>query len=140
MSFKDCLQDSLDCILSVRDDIGATIQPSFIVTRTWSGDRVGDGHFTDETCQILPSPEIVDLSHDLRVQNGGTYKSGDLILKTINKQTYPEEMLRTDTGKETVEKFIKVGTHFYRTVHIKEKLLTHEIHITKVSQDETERY
>ena len=138
MSLKDCLGTSLDCILGIRDDIGADIQPVYLVTRTWSGDRVGDGYFTDEECKI-PTPEIVDLSHDVRVQRGGAYKSGDLILKTINKATYTEEALRTDTGEDDIEKFIKVGQHYYRTVHIKEKFLTYDIHITKVAQDETER-
>lgn len=138
MSLKDCLGDALDCITSIRDDIGAGIQPVFIVTRTWSGHRVGDGFFTDEECKI-ETPEIMDLSHDIRVQRGGAYEAGDLILKTINKQKYSEEQLRTDTGEETVEKFIKVGPHYYRTVHIKEKFLTYDIHITKVALDEVER-
>lgn len=136
---RDCFLDSLDAITSVRDDIGANIQDSFIVTRTWSGERVGDGTFTDHTIQILPSPYMLDLSHDVRIQRGGSYESGDLILRTINKARYTEEDLRTDTNEETVEKFIKVGDHFYRTKHIKEKFITFEIHISKVAEDETER-
>lgn len=136
---KDCLLDSLDCVLSVREDMGAQLADSFLITRTWSGSRVGDGTFKDTSTPLSPAPEIVDLSHDLRVQMNGTYKSGDLILKSISQKKYSEDDLRTDTGVKNVEKFIKVGPHFYRTVHVRQRLVTWDLHITKVSQDETER-
>jgi len=139
MSVRDCIGDSLDCILGIRDDIGANLADVYLVQRTWEGKRVGDGDFKDVVIALKPTPQIVDFSHDVRVQEAGAYKSGDLILKSINRKTFTEEQLRTDTGEESIEKFIKVGDHFYRTIHVKRKLVTWDIHIRKVSQDETER-
>lgn len=133
------LLECVDEILGIRDCIGATLAPVTLVTRTWTGARVGDGEFEDEETLMEPSPEIVDYSHSLRLQDGGTYKQGDLILKNVSRKSYPEESdLRTDTGVKNVEKFIKVGAHYYRTIHIKEKLVTWDIQVRKIAQDETQ--
>ena len=130
----------LDKALKVREDLGLQKADVFFITRTWNGERVGDNGFSDQTTKVSPIPEIVDLSHDIRVQQGGSYKQGDLILKGFSRNAYPQEQtFRTDTGIKNVEKFIKVGDHFYRTIHIKENLVTWDVHVRKVSQDETER-
>lgn len=134
------LLDCLDDILEVRDCIGAKLADCYIITRTWSGERPGDGTFTDVTEQILPTPNIKNLSHDVRVTEAGAYKSGDLILQSISKHMYPDEAkLLTTTKSKKVQKFIKVGKHYYTTIGIVEHLVTWDIQIRKVSQDETER-
>lgn len=136
---KAGLLDCLDDILSIRDCIGANLAECKIVTRTWSGQRVGDGSFEDAEEELKPTPQIKDYSHDLRLQQAGTYKQGDLILRGISKNAYPEEtILRTDTGNKQVEKFIKVGANYYRTIQIKENLVTWDIQVRKVAQDETQ--
>lgn len=134
-SFGDCIDE----ILGIRDCIGAALAPVSIVTRTWSGTRPGDGTLTDVTVLLTPTPMIKDYSHDIRLQQGGAYKQGDLILKGVSKNSYPlERTLRTDTGIKNVEKFIKVGSNFYRTINIKENLVTWDIQVRKVAQDETQ--
>ena len=133
-----CFSDIVDCFTDLRDELGFGIADVFIVERQWRGERIGDGPFTDKI-EKMPTPEIRDLSHDVRVSEAGAYKSGDLILRNISKDRFEEDELRTDTGVDNKEKFIKVGNHFYRTIHIKERLVTWEIHIRKVAQDETER-
>lgn len=136
---KECLQGSLAKIIAIRDDIGANLAEVSFVTRTWTGHRVGDGTFTDEVTPFTSNPEIVDFSHDIRTQQNGTYASGDLILRTINRADYSEEDLRTDTGIANIEKFIKIDDHFYRTIHVRQRLLTWNVHVRRISQDETER-
>lgn len=134
-SFGDCIDE----ILSIRDCIGAALAPVSFITRSWSGARVGEGEFSDEETDLKPTPQIVDYSHDIRLQQGGTYKQGDLMLKGISKNSYAEEsLLRTDTGIKNVEKFIKVGSNFYRTINIKENLVTWDIQVRKIAQDETQ--
>ena len=139
MSLKENLISSFDDILATRQNIGAVIQRVYIVHRRWTGDRVGDGIFRDSYTLVDPQPQIIDLSHNLNIQAGGVYEQSDLILKLISKNKFARQDLLTDTKDEFTEKFIKVGDFFYRTKHIKEKLVTYEIHIQKVSQDETER-
>lgn len=133
------LLDCVDEILGVRDCLGLNLADCYIVTRTWAGERVGDGEFSDVSEQIKPSPSISDFSHNVRTTESSSVKSGDLILGNISRNKYPDEQtLRTDTLQKNVEKFIKVGRHYYRTIHVKEELLTWEVHVRKVLQDETE--
>ena len=138
-NLREKLIKSVGCALKIRDDLGVQIADVYIVERSWSGQREGDGELLDTLTKIVPTPQIMDYSHDVRIQQGGSYKSGDLILKSIPLDAYTEEELRTDTGDDTTVKYIKVGNHFYRTVHVKEKTVCWDIHITKVSEDETER-
>ena len=134
-SFGDCIDE----ILAIRDCIGAALAPVSIITRSWSGARVGEGQFEDVEVELKPTPMIKDYSHDIRLQTGGTYKQGDLILKGVSKNSWPEEStLRTDTGIKNVEKFIKVGSNYYRTINVKEDLLTWDIQVRKIAQDETQ--
>lgn len=136
---KTGLLDCVDEILGIRDCIGAALAPVSFVTRSWSGARVGDGEFSDDETEMKPTPMIKDYSHDIRLQQGGAYKQGDLILKGISKNLYKlESDLRTDTGEKTVEKFIKVGSNYYRTIQVKENLVTWDIQVRKVAQDETQ--
>lgn len=138
-NIRESLLGCVDDILGIRDCIGAALASVTIVTRTWTGKRVGDGTFTDTSTPLSPTPEIKDYSHDLRLQQAGTYKQGDLLLRGISRNQYPTEALfRTDTGLKTVEKFIKVGSNYYRTIFVKENLLTWDIQVRKVAQDETQ--
>lgn len=133
------LLDCVDEILGVRDCLGLNLADCYIVTRTWTGERPGDGTFTDVSTQILPSPSVADYSHNVRTTEASTVKSGDLILGNISRNKFPDELvLRTDTLLQNVEKFIKVGRHYYRTIHIKEELLTWAVHVRKILMDETE--
>jgi hypothetical protein len=74
-------------ILSIRDEIGAIKHHIFIMERKWTEAR-GKGSFVDTKTQILPTPYLVDYSHDLRLKETGLIKQGDLIivLLVIQKQ------------------------------------------------------
>jgi len=138
-NIRTSLLKCVDKILGVRELIGATIQPVDLITRTWSGERVGDGSFTETTLPIKPDPCIVDVAHDLRLTESGAVKAGDLIIQSISRNKFPDELtLRTDTTSKKVQKIYKVGKHFYHLVHIKEQLVTWELHIRKIRFDETE--
>jgi hypothetical protein len=133
------LLDCVDEILSVRDCLGVNLAEVFFVTRTWSGDRPGDGSFSDEEAQMLPSPSIADYAHNIRATESSSVKAGDLILGNISRNRYPtEDLLLTTTAEKHVERFIKVGEHYYNTIHVKEELLTWEMHVRKIIQDKTE--
>ena len=139
-NIRKSLAKCSDAILGVREGMGAQLADVYLITRTWAGERVGDGPFRDVTQKISPTPEIVDYSHDVRVTEIGSVKAGDLILRGVSRNKYPEEAtLRTDTGSRKVEKLYKIGEHFYRTVNIKENLITWDVQVRKIRQDETER-
>lgn len=140
MSIKESLLDCIDDILEIKESIGADIEKISLITRTWTGERPGDGSFSDDEEKMKPLPCIKDVGHDLRLLEGGAVKQGDLILTSVSRNSYPDEnTLRTDTGIRNVEKFYKIGEHFYRTIHIKKRLVTWDVHVRKVRQDQTER-
>ncbi len=138
-NLRENLLKCSDKILGIREQIGAQLKDVSIITRTWSGRRPGDGTFSDEVLEVKPTPEIVDLSHDVRITNVGAVKAGDLILRGVSRNSFPDELvLRTDTTDKKVEKVYKVGKHFYHVVNIKENLITWDIQIRKIRFDRTE--
>lgn len=128
-----------DKILAVRENMGAQLADVYLIERTWSGQRQGDGSLVDVSIKISPIPEIVDYSHSVAVSESGAYKSGDILLRGISFNSYTESDLTTITNKKNVERFYKVGKHYYTMIHIKEKFLTWDIQLRKINQDETER-
>jgi hypothetical protein len=137
---KSSLLKCIDKILEIKEGVGADIEKVDLITRTWSGERVGDGSFIDLLERMKPLPCIADVSHDVRVTASSSVKQGDLLLKSISMNSYPDEKkLRTDTGIRNVEKFYKIGEHYYRTIHIKKNLVTWDVQVRKVHRDEQER-
>lgn len=134
-SLKACLGS----ILSTRDCIGAKLHDVFILERKWSGERPGDGKASETVTQILPTPQIVDYSHNLRLTEGGAIKQGDIVLKNFSKAAYPlETSLDCSTDNRTIEKYYLINERQYTVIHIKENYLTWDIHLRKRS-DETRR-
>jgi len=139
-NLRENLTGCIDKVLEVREKLGAQKADVFFITRTWTGRRPGDGTFKDVSKQMKPTPSIKDFSHDIRLQAGGNYKAGDLLLIGISRNQFPDESkLLTTTGVSNITKFIKVGPHFYRTITIKENFVTWDIHVRKTRQDQTER-
>ena len=136
MGLIDDLLPITNDILGVRDAIGAVIHPVFFVARTWSGTTPGDGTPTDVKAQMVPSPSIVNLSHDLPALQGGVYQQGDLILKHVSKQSYSDEdVVSCKSSAGNVEKFYEVNGKLYQVINVKESYVTWEIHIRKLSHE-----
>lgn len=136
----DSLKDCIDSVLGVRDCVGAVLHPVSILTRVWDGERPGDGTATEETEEIKPSPEIVDYGHDIRLMEGGAVKQGDIIIRGISKNKYPDESMvdcRLLEGEGiNTERFYFINDRFYTVIHVKDKYLTWDVHLRKRS-DET---
>lgn len=123
----------LDDILSIRDDLGAVVKPVSIVTRTWTGAEPGDGTATDVVERVLPSPQILDFSHSLRLVEGGHVRQGDLILKGFSKPRWSENDLRLKPVERNVEKFFLVGDALYEPISVTEKLLMFNVQVRRTS-------
>jgi hypothetical protein len=132
----DSLLPAIDSILGVRDDIGAVIQPVYLVTRTWSGTRVGDGTAVDEEAQVLPSPGLKTFAHDVRIREGGAIKQGDIILQNVSKNRYIESDLDGSSTATNVEKFFRVGDYLYQSINVAEKYVTFDVQIRRLSSQE----
>lgn len=138
MSIVDAVLACTDSILSVRDQIGAIKHQVYMLTRTWSGDEIGEGTPTDSLTQILPTPHIVDLSHSLNIREGGMIKQGDLILKSISRQSYPNES-DIDCTKtiENVERYYFIDGRIYEVISVKRKYVTWQIQIRRTIKQKT---
>lgn len=135
----DGLKDCIDSVLSVRDCVGAVLHPVEILTRTWSGERPGDGDATEETIEISPSPQIVDFSHDVRITEGGAVKQGDIIIRGISKNAYPNESEINCAGvAPNIEKYYLINEKIYTVINVKENYLTWDVQLRKRS-DETRK-
>ncbi len=133
-SLRDGLMSCVDSALSVRDKTGAKLHDVFVVTRTWSGEDIGDGQSSETEIQVLPTPEIVDYSMDIRLQTGGSIRQGDLILKSISCNKFSAVDLHTQTEQDNVEKFYKINNEFYDVIRIRERFITFEVHIRKTNE------
>lgn len=132
------VNDVLGCtddILGLRDDLGAIKHKVYILTRTWTGSELGDGTPSDVTVQILPTPYLVDYSHDLRLREGGKIREGDIVLKHLSKQTYTEEsMIDCSVDNKTTEKYYYIDGKLYNVVHVKSDYVYWNVHVRKAAK------
>lgn len=125
----DVLSISND-ILGLRDELGAIKHHIFILERKWTEER-GKGKFTDTKTQILPTPYLVDYSHDLRLKESGLIKQGDLILKMISKKTYKKDQIDCSVLDNKTEKYYLIENNLYEVVGITEDYVTYNVQIRK---------
>ena len=127
--------ENVNSILNHRDLLGAALKPVYFVTRTWSGTELGDGTVTETRSQMLPSPRVVEFSHDVRLTEGGNAKKGDIMLKMVSKQTYPtQDLLDCTTPSANIEKLYEVGGVLYRVANINERHVTWNLLLKRLTQ------
>lgn len=135
------IEDVLACtdeILGIRDDIGAVKHPIYVLTRTWSGTERGNGTPVDSIEQILPTPYIVDLFANIRLREGGKVQEGDLMMKTISKQSYPsKDFITLKVPNNKTEKFYYINNKLYEVIHVSEKYVYWNVHIRLTAKQST---
>lgn len=134
MSIVDDILPDTDDLLSIRDDIGAALKEVYIVTRTWSGEELGAGQPSEIKERMLPSPHIVEFSHSLRIREGGAVKQGDILLKMVSKNKYPNLSDVDLSGLPlNVEKLYEVGGKLYRPISVTERYVTWRVLLRPIS-------
>lgn len=136
----DSLLPAVDSILGVRDKVGAVIKPVSLVTRTWYDDAsyttlattVG-GYARDEVVRMIPSPGLKDFAQDIRLREGGAIQQGDIVLSNVSKHSYAKADLDGSSPSQNVEKLFKVGDDFYQSINVREKYLTWDVQIRKLT-------
>lgn len=134
------LLPSVDSILGVRDAVGAIVEPVYLVTRTWYQDQglttlatAPEGYAKDSTVQMLPTPQIVNYSQNIRLVEGGAVKQGDIILKSVSKNKYALSDIDGTTTAENVERFFKVGVKLYQVINVTENYLTWQVQLRELT-------
>lgn len=136
----ESIQKSLDPILSVRDILGAQKHNVFLLKRTKSASNPELDEFNsidpvDEIeKQILPSPRIVDYSHDKRLREGGNIKQGDLLLKMISKNSFPSrDEIECITPSKNIERYYYINDDLYNVVSVTEDYVWWNVQIRKAT-------
>lgn len=133
MSAIDGLKKSINSILGVRDKIGV-IHEVFQVTRRWSGGEIGRGESVESKTRMLPTPGLREYAHDLRLNEAGAIRQGDILLKGISKVNYPTETdLDCSTEEPGEERFWLIDGKEYQTINIKESYVTWDVQIRRRS-------
>jgi hypothetical protein len=136
MGIVSDLTDVADDILGVRDAIGATIHPIYILTRQWSGAEPGDGTAVDTVAIVKPSPAIKSLAHDFVAIQAGSVQSGDLLLKGISKQSYPlKESVAFTAQEPNIEKFYRIDGALYQVISVVENYIYWNVQIRRVTHE-----
>lgn len=136
MSIIDDILGCTDDILGLRDCLGANKNgPIYILTRTWDGEK-GRGDPCDTIEQVLPSPMLVNFSHSLRLREGGTIKQGDILLKHISKQSYPQESMLDCTveDEKTMERFYYFDNHIYECITVTQDYVYWNVQVRKTKK------
>lgn len=134
MGIVDDILSCTDDILGLRDDLGAVKYPIYILTRIWSGEERGSGVATDTIEQMLPTPYLVDLSHNLNLREGGTLKQGDLLLKMISRQSYKEDDINCTVSNKKAEKFYLIKNLLYEVISVTEHYVYFNVQIRKATK------
>ncbi len=107
----------------------------YILTRTWSGVRIGNGVKTDTTVEVSPVPYIKTYDLDIRLRVGGVIKAGDIIIKYMSKDDYPDlSFLETVTNIRNVQKFYKIDNKLYTAVGTSDGYAYWNIHLRKTNK------
>lgn len=134
MSYRECIEDAVDCALECKDELDLDLCKVSMVTRFWSGETVGRGKAKDEVCEVYPNPSVITFNHDLRLKEGGHVKSGDILIKSISRKRYPlESDVDGSVGDESCEKFYLICDKLYTVISVEKKIATWEVLVRRLS-------
>lgn len=133
----DCILEAVDCALQARADLGVDICKVSIVKRYWDEGEVGLGISRDYEYPVEPNPSIREFNHDIRLNDGGAIKKGDILVKGISRLRYTEES-EIDGSVENPgdEIFYKVCDKLYNVVSVSKKIGTWEVMVRRLSAQE----
>lgn len=124
MGLIDSLKLRANELLGVRDSLGVTLYPVYLVTKQWSGAEPGDGTLSESVEQVLPTPRIVEFKQDMRIKEGGQIRSGDILLKLMSKESFPEvSLVDGSTDSLSIQKVYRINNRDYTVISVSEKYL-----------------
>jgi len=106
----------------------------YLLTRTWK-ERMGLGTPTDRLIKIDPNPYISDFSHSLRIKEGGNIKQGDLFIKYLPKNLFPNETdVNCKVSNKLEEKFYVLDDELYEVISVVKGYAYWNVQIRKTSK------
>lgn len=93
--FRDELREEVDLIRQeiLVDLTAMRLHTWTVVTRTWSGARLGMGTYTDTFLVIEPKPRVILPEATLTAHEGGSFEIGDIIVNKVSARKYTRAQL-----------------------------------------------
>ena len=108
----------IDGILGLRDELGAIKNKVQIVVWKWPQEK-GQGSPAETIFDVRPTPYVVNYAHNTKIQEGGYWKQGDLLLKHISKGSYPlESDVDCTVSDDLTEKWYLIDGYKYEVVSV----------------------
>jgi hypothetical protein len=126
----DDILETIDDILGIRDELGALKHPIYILTRSWP-EKKGKGEPQDVIEQILPSPNLVDLTERKVVKEAGTTGQADIIIKMVSKNKYVESEIDCSVDDDKTEKWYYINGKLFEVVGVTEDYVYFNIMLKK---------
>lgn len=119
MSFRTSILATVDAARSIAGPSQYDIRTNRVTirTRTWDGDFVGAGNYTDSDLDLAPHYPIRYVTTQEIFSSGGAYETGDILVDHITPSDggsvgYTKEQLHPQPTSDNVEIIhILTGTH-----------------------------
>lgn len=107
----DDLVPLADQLRGLYEVLGARPYRAFVVRRTWSGARVGEGTPTDVSTEILPRPAVLTAGLHGELRPAGIEEEGEIVLQEISL-TWTEPELFSPSLAANAQHLIRLeGAH-----------------------------
>ena len=131
-NFVEDIRKSVVDIYGIKDQLGATKEPTFLFLRHWPEGK-GVGQPSLQRKRILPSPTIINLSVARGSTAHGTEKRANIRLRGIprGKYLYDSE-INGQAPDDNSEIFYQVGTYFYNVQAMEKTLVSYAVDLSKI--------
>lgn len=134
MSILDDVAIDVEDALKTIEDLEIYKSKVYLLTRVWA-ERKGRGTAIDTIVKIDPNPYISDMSHSLKITEGGKIKQGDLFIKYLPKNIFPtEDTVNCKTDSELEEKFYIIDNELYEVISVSKGYAYWNVQIRKTSK------
>jgi len=125
----------IECALEALEDAGLVIHKVGLFTRTWRGECIGEGQFTDALELFDPTPRIKQISLDYKNTEGGTQRRGQVRISLIPKSIFPEkEPLECAAPSKNIEIYYYIDGDLYELVRVEEQLFHWNVLVRKTKK------
>lgn len=129
MPITDC--DPILCALNSIEESGLNIHQIGILTRQWD-EELGKGEPVDTVAYFSPTPRLKEVRQSHSVNEGGTQRKGDLVIRMIPKSQYAtRNLIDCSEGNSSKELYYFIDGDLYEVVEVTEKIWQWDIVVKK---------
>ena len=129
------LIENLEPAYAALESTGFILRRVFVVKRTWSGQYVGEGSYTDIGHEIRPVPFVQPITRRVPMTGGGFRNEQQIRINGISKLNQDMKTLSPETHNQNEEVFYQVGEERGEIVEVIENLTSMQVFIRVFTND-----